>query len=876
MAGFDITTARWGPTPQPDDPVEDVVKDDTIYHVVASGESLDELLTRYSVDRKLGYSAVEDARGRPVFDRTDSHHLYANEVVRIRGGLPAHAYRVTGTEQIIDIVNEKSGGHQAAFRLANRHLIGAKTRQVSEPALLYVRSIDLGASAKPATPAAATKPAATESPQAAAQTPSLDSIAQELDALIQTAAPHDGRGGRKLLQDIGVWMSAKLDGGSVEVAHAVLDAFKAKFDAAWTTDMGRGADGASQLYVALSRAVEMTDEKGGQRAHEFAEWILQNKSNGLLTEQFSTIATGAKRSTSEGVGLSFTIAISQVLAKRLPSHPWREHLLNQVSDGARQAQREARFARERLQLYTSHFVVLEQHADPADTMRVLRQRDPVAARWIDQSIDHLDRLALPLWRLSSLPLLQPIPAPGMRTPAEQELAGMLKAVSRDTHWIEEAGRSARVLAAAERDTSNRIPVPDGAWERSSQWAFMIRDGKNLLELGLQIQMRSLQSSLLAGNALDVEKTLRQLQPMLHLPYKVPAADVDRVIALTKQQIQSQREYQSGRLSQDAFFKRSDQFLEQTNELGLRSLSLGWRQAMMALNIVTRSVNVLGGAQKVAEGRDSPISNQLIAANSGLLAAEVATFRGQQRETALMKDPSLKGRPAFALEGKLINAITRTGSLVGIVLYTYAAAQISSEMGDADEPEKAALLAAISAGAATGLIGMFGGPAASDLLATFLNSGGTVFFIGASIADTANQAQIHDAAQDPQLLEMVRQTGFTREQTIELLKYSRAGLSPMMLLDAYASVHHRSHAEQLDDLKRRSPAELSHLVRLANQVLDEGLPLFKANPGRDIVEILALPLPGSMRYTSSYQRLDQLLRFSHAKPLVQAGPMTSSR
>jgi hypothetical protein len=658
-------------------------------------------------------------------------------------------------------------------------------------------------------------------------------------------AAYTGRFG-KPDAEAGNWMLAFSKNAPAEASRELLDVFlKHDFDADTVPKFNVPFDTRDRTNPALFKALSTLVQKGAgipgdSRADKVAHWLL-GWGGGMSPTRLESLGPLAVRaSVGDGSGSRLAMALIDGTKNRPALADLREQLLKQTAQGGDDLRARAAASRKGWQdaMPKNLSWTLDYFVDPADpkavtkAVELYRASDPKGA-------DAMDRAALKSSRdtadvyafVNDSGRLDVGKEPA--TAGERQLGTTLGGIDDDKPLLRglQASVDTQRLLLRRGGYGERpldaLPVPPAThlYELSQQ-SFLVRNGKNILQMGLQEITKQKVRNLLAAREGDTahlqESTFSYLKKVAPL-YGVSEADagklVDRAAALAK----------GPDATTEAARARYVEDLTKFNE-DIGSLKKTYGQVAGDFGNVLKAVNVATFATNIASwGEGTPgitplPPNVMVLGNialgmrdAGGLVAQVPglskVFGGgtlSGKVDAFLK--SLGDKTTFA-------KFTGAAGMASLSLAGYEYAIQDGIHGDIPLVGFDSLLSLGAGGSAFATMLGADAPAWMNPLGITLLAAGVIGRVSYKQYENVSHSNAMEPSKDPKLLGFLQQLGFGKDVATHLLDQTHHGLSPMIALDAWAQKRGLSRTELYRFLNALPEDDVKRVVSAAHEVVD---------------------------------------------------------
>lgn len=638
---------------------------------------------------------------------------------------------------------------------------------------------------------------------------------------LRNAAASPGLGTQTQDDRVSLWMRNFSENAPPEAARILLDVFleqdfkpaQGKFD--FLRDPSPVLPPESnhtQLFQALSRLVQQSSElPGDSRAGKVADWWLKNAPD--LTSQKG--AQSIADSIAQGYGGRLTAELIDATKGKPDLTDMREGLLEQFAKGGAGLRERAADARqewhdsapESLRWGMSYFVNDSDPQNAVDAVTKYRTVDPGGADAMDEAAMRSSRAAADVEAFvhDGLSLdLGDKPA----SEGERELGKVVQQIDDDQPLLQSFGTSVDVNRQLLQRTGYgeqpqaALPVTADGLEVTSQGAFLVRNGKNVVQVAVQ-SASALSINRLAGTTGGSEKVLgylRQVAPF----FGIQPDDAKKLTALT-QGLLNKASPSAGQTSlSPQQMKDLKAYADKVDDITQAAGSSGkvFGNLLKGLNVATFATNIAGYADTWATNGHPQLTPSVMVTGNGLLLL---------RDTGSLLGRAANGLGMRALGGGGFAALSTAGAL-------YAMEDLK-----AGRKDLAVFDGLLSLGAGAASIGAAMGstaPAWLNPVGIGVLAVGVLGRVGINVNDHLNQVNANEPSKNQVLFDFVQELGFKKEVATHLLNQTKNGVSPMIAIDAWAQMRGIPQNELFDYLNSLSGDQAKKLVTVAHKVIDE--------------------------------------------------------
>ena len=638
---------------------------------------------------------------------------------------------------------------------------------------------------------------------------------------LRNAAASPGLGTQTQDDRVSWWMRNFSENAPPEVARVLLDVFleqdfkpaRGKFDFLLDPPpvLPPGSNH-TQLFQALSRLVQQSSELPGEsRAGKVADWWLKNAPD-LTSQKGQQPIAG---SIAQGYGGRLTAELIDVTKGKPELADMRERLLGQFAKGgeglreraadARQAWQDS--APDSLRWGVGYFVNEGDPQNVADAVTKYRTVDPDGADGMDEAAMRSGRAAADAEAFvhDSLSLdLGNEPA----SDGERELGKVVQRIDDDQPLRQSLGTSMDVSRQLLQRTGYgeqplaAVPVTADGLEVVGMGSFLVRNGKNILQVGVQ-SASALAINRLAGTSGGSEKALgylRQVAPF----FGILPDDAKKLTALTQDLLKKAGPAAGQTALSPQQMKDLKAYADKVDDITKAAGSSGkaFGNLLKGLNVATFASNIAGYADEWATTGQTQLAPSVMVTGNGLL---------------LLRDTgSLLGRAANGLGMRALGA-------GGFAALSTAGAVYAVEDLKAGRKDLAMFDGLLSLGAFGASVGAaMGGsaPAWLNPVGIGVLALGVLGRVGINVRDHLNEVNANEPSKNHVLFDFVQELGFKEEVATHLLNQTKNGVSPMIAIDAWAKMRGISQSELFGYLNSLSGDQAKKLVTVAHKVIDE--------------------------------------------------------
>jgi len=669
--------------------------------------------------------------------------------------------------------------------------------------------------------------------------------------------------------DVGDWMLAFSKNAPAEASRTLLDVFvKHDFDDSLGPKFQFLLDPRDKANPALFRGLSTLVQRGSEipgdsRADKVADWLLATPADTLSPTRLQSIAPqGVRSSIADGQGSRLAMALIDKAKGKPALAELREQLLTQTAQGGDDLRTRAAAARQAWQDAMPKDLrwALNYFVDGSDTKAVThavelyRASHPDSANAMDQAALKTSRDAADVYTFvkDSAGLdVGKDPA----TAGERELGNELTHIDDDKELLQglqtstDAGQVLLKRSGYGDQPLEALPVkPQDGLDEASQQAFVVRNGKNLLQQALQettkYKVRNLLAAREDGRAQSMDSTFAYLKKVAPL-YGIKSEDAGDLVKRAATLAERGRAAAQGTQADRAQYVED---LAKFNE-SLGGLKKTYGQAagdfgtvLKVVNVATFATNITAWAeQKPGVAPIAPnvmvLGNTLLGARDsgsliaqlpgvsnalGSMPAKVDRFLESLHLDKLAKAGELAGKAdAFqaALGGGTFARVSGIGGMASLSIGGYEYMIQDIQHGDVPLATSDAFIgfgAGLSAAATA-----FGAeaPAAANPIGITLLAAGVVGRVSYKQYESVSKSNEMEPSKDPALLSFLQQLGFKKEVATHLLDQTHHGLSPMIALNAWAEKRGLSRTDLYHFLNSLPEGDVKRVVSAAHEVVD---------------------------------------------------------